>query len=548
MAPAAARPPIVQQTATRQLMINEAKSRLTEYFGDIKENLQPVTVKEINDFITPLLAQLFLNEQLDIYDAFMNRYALEGDFKNAQNFSRLMSVLKARNSVCETRIANQNVIKTVLNMQNPDIKKIAQIVADSLRRCEDNLKKFGKKTVEWRELDTFIQQQEAKLTKPLTEFQRQYLQDLRTGIAQKIALETQKAASSVTEPGTSASARLQVQAGPTTEQIESSEKFTAELFRNIAILGKEGDDTLKAQQRHIIIDNIQACLEVLPRETMPMQAMVIPEKDAKDAKIFVIGDIHCSYDKFLAQIQQMRELNCFVSPRSLLLKPNQYLVFTGDYADRGLQGTEVFMLAMGLKRLNPQQVFLGRGNHEQEVIANRYGFFNDELNRFGAAIGEETVIKDKFLVLFSHLPVALFLGTRRKDGTVSFGMFNHAALPTNRFYDTDANKFIKETIKGALEKQGVVYTKETKLSLESGLMWGDYISGKTDIERPNIRGVQGLFDVTLMNAHATITQYLEEPGYTIDFIARAHQHQAGLEQGGIYILNPEQLQTLHLFM
>ena len=72
---------------------------------------------------------------------------------------------------------------------------------------------------------------------------------------------------------------------------------------------------------------------------------------------FVIGDLHGDL-KSLTLILRGSDL-----PRRLL-RENVYLIFLGDYGDRGLFSPEVYYVVLTLKRMFPKRVVLLRGNHE----------------------------------------------------------------------------------------------------------------------------------------------------------------------------------------
>ena len=57
-----------------------------------------------------------------------------------------------------------------------------------------------------------------------------------------------------------------------------------------------------------------------------------------------------------------------------LAKPNNYMVFLGDYTDRGNYGIEVLYTLLRLKLANPEHVFMARGNHEDVQMISTYGF------------------------------------------------------------------------------------------------------------------------------------------------------------------------------
>ena len=278
-----------------------------------------------------------------------------------------------------------------------------------------------------------------------------------------------------------------------------------------------------------ILRRIEECINVLPKEPMPIQAMVNPS----NSRIFVIGDVHCSFNELLAQIQLMRELHCFTSSHSLKLNSDCFLVFTGDFADRGLQGTEVLVFATRLKSLNPNNVFLCRGNHETRAVAEFYGFFGGrqgipcELSR--RFPDDLTKLKDAFDRLFSQLPLAVFLGEKNPaTGKIIFGMYNHAGL------DKRAQPAIITLMKKTMEApQKTLITCPSKLGEYNGLMWGDYYIGNEVKEKPSDR-LPDVFDYTLLAVREVFTS-LEQDGYIINFQARGHQHR----DGGIFILDSE---------
>ena len=53
-----------------------------------------------------------------------------------------------------------------------------------------------------------------------------------------------------------------------------------------------------------------------------------------------------------------------LEPRTLRMLAPPYLLFMGDYVDRGAHGVETLALLLALKAANPLRVFLVRGNHE----------------------------------------------------------------------------------------------------------------------------------------------------------------------------------------
>ena len=277
---------------------------------------------------------------------------------------------------------------------------------------------------------------------------------------------------------------------------------------------------------------IKRCLDCLPVHRGALMGMLVPS----EAQIFVIGDVHSSFDVLLAQIEKMRSLGCFFD-NSLKLHEQYYLIFLGDFADRGEnsqpRGTETLLLAMGLKLINRDNVFICRGNHELKSVSEDYGFFknppNNEntaelLTRFGSTHFDN--VRDTFNSLFEKLPLAIFLGARDTlTKTVYVGMFNHAGLDDK--YIAIIKNLLQDLCQGGEKELKTVYTKSS--IHESGLVWGDYKQGIDEKPMPSTRGVPADINYTFNGAKKYLKD-LAGKNYTVAFQARGHQHDPGATQ------------------
>ncbi len=147
-----------------------------------------------------------------------------------------------------------------------------------------------------------------------------------------------------------------------------------------------------------------------------VQKLVVPV----GTKVLVHGDLHGDVHSLANSLAPY-----MMGDQGFKLKENLYLVFLGDYVDRGLYGLECIYILMRLKIDNPDRVFLVRGNHEDADICSWYGF-GRELALKGYS--DEEILS--IYRLYDILPVALFLGSNKNFMQMCHGGLEPGYLPT----------------------------------------------------------------------------------------------------------------------
>jgi hypothetical protein len=152
------------------------------------------------------------------------------------------------------------------------------------------------------------------------------------------------------------------------------------------------------------------------------------------------GDIHGdikSLNAFIERLQKNGYLENFT-----IVHPHFYMVFLGDYTDRGWYGAEVIYTILALKCANPARVFMVRGNHEDATQnnplavgeANANNFYSQLVHKFPDEADSLFTLIQK---MYETLPLALYLGSgdeHHKDfilcchGGVEIGFDPHALL------------------------------------------------------------------------------------------------------------------------
>ena len=134
------------------------------------------------------------------------------------------------------------------------------------------------------------------------------------------------------------------------------------------------------------------------------------------------GDIHGDVHSLNAFIAKLAEKG-YLDPQDpfKISKPHFYMIFLGDYTDRGWYGAEVIYTILRLKYANPDRVFMVRGNHEdrslneKEKVGGLNGFFTQLTNKYG--MQKDDLLYEKIGKLYETLPLALYFGSYGTEET-----------------------------------------------------------------------------------------------------------------------------------
>jgi hypothetical protein len=299
-----------------------------------------------------------------------------------------------------------------------------------------------------------------------------------------------------------------------------------------------------------------------------------------NARVSIHGDLHGDVHSLLTYLVYLQEQGHLDPTDGFKIKDkNFYILFLGDYVDRGLYGAEVLYTIMRLKLANPDKVFMVRGNHEDMSIANGFGFHAEFFTKFSSEIVGRTLnpilLKqaianlinykeiDTTLIpveqsyvrlsrLYDFLPVALYLGTSTSDkkdfmqcchGGMEPGynpyLLLKSALPIKFEWLEELNRqisfetFTKDTQARLAEnkKQFINFTL-TDLVVNPGqysnigFMWNDFIVNSTDLlGYTEGRGFQYGRVLT-----AEILAQASDKKIIVHGVLRAHQHSAAMNE------------------
>jgi hypothetical protein len=120
-------------------------------------------------------------------------------------------------------------------------------------------------------------------------------------------------------------------------------------------------------------------------------------------KYIVFGDIHGSLQTLARNIFRFRAMN--ILDENFRLKENYNAIFLGDIVDRGNYGYECLVLIFLLKLINPRNVYINRGNHEELTASTAYGFRSEMIAKNFTINDFDTIIRTTIGLTHSALMI-----------------------------------------------------------------------------------------------------------------------------------------------
>ncbi|KAL3320141.1 protein phosphatase, EF-hand calcium binding domain [Cichlidogyrus casuarinus] len=214
-----------------------------------------------------------------------------------------------------------------------------------------------------------------------------------------------------------------------------------------------------------------AKLEVVPN----VQELSLPS----NSKCLLIGDLHGNLQDLHFILSQIEEPG-----------PNNFIIFNGDYVDRGDYSLEVIIVILKLFSSYPNYVFINRGNHEDMILNQYYGFFEELSKKFSPDQAES--LKVVTSNCFKALPLCTII-----DNTI---LVCHGGISPNLKIE-DLRALDRTKLKSVLnpesdiERMSIQETSHWQQVLE--LLWSDPMV--TNGYKPNLARGSGCYfgpDVT----------------------------------------------------
>ncbi len=166
----------------------------------------------------------------------------------------------------------------------------------------------------------------------------------------------------------------------------------------------------------------------------------------------IVGDLHGDLNS-LVHILTECKFNTKVKKDN-----NFFLIFLGDYGDRGPKSPEVYYILLRLKLLFPEQIILMRGNHEGplDLYVSPHDLFTSLESKFGKKgieiyshirklfdqLYSGVIIKDKIIMLHGGFP-----SQARSVEEIAFAHRSHPDKPhLEEILWNDPNETIRGTI------------------------------------------------------------------------------------------------------
>lgn len=147
----------------------------------------------------------------------------------------------------------------------------------------------------------------------------------------------------------------------------------------------------------------------------------------ENPQVYVRADLHGDLKSLIDNISALQDEGLL--DENYKCKPGVHLIFLGDYCDRGMNGTQILELLLMLRQESPQQIHLIRGNHEDVMINENFGYTDQRLM--------ETIqnqeAKKALQKVYETMPLTVYLslqGEKREYIQFTHGLFEPTFDPS----------------------------------------------------------------------------------------------------------------------
>jgi len=160
--------------------------------------------------------------------------------------------------------------------------------------------------------------------------------------------------------------------------------------------------TVNVQEFAHLTDNVTKMLKAEKRRVGNLTVtgkLVVTEPEGE---AIVVGDLHGDLETLMQILADSKFID------KMRKREKTFLIFLGDYGDRGVNSVEVFYVVLKLKEAYPLNVVLLRGNHEgpNDLLPSPHDLPMHLQRKFGA---EWSLAYEKLRVLFDELCLAMLV-------------------------------------------------------------------------------------------------------------------------------------------
>ncbi|HML01848.1 MAG TPA: metallophosphoesterase family protein, partial [Candidatus Bathyarchaeia archaeon] len=156
---------------------------------------------------------------------------------------------------------------------------------------------------------------------------------------------------------------------------------------------------------------------LLEKETGQIGDMLIQGKLVTiepEGEAVIIGDVHGDLESLMQILDDSNFIEQVQEPKDI------FLIFLGDYGDRGPHSAEVYYVVLKLKSQFPRNVILMRGNHEgpEDLLAQPHDLPSQFQQRFGSEgeaaystirrlfnqLSTAVLVKDRYILIHGGFP------------------------------------------------------------------------------------------------------------------------------------------------